>query len=67
LAITQTWTNKVALGGLAPTIRMAGHRWSDAAGVPLDPEALDENGEPASFPTAREVRAEASGPLVVEG
>jgi hypothetical protein len=66
LAITRDWQNTIDLGGLAPKVPLA-RRYCDVAGNVLDPEALDDDGQPAALPTARQAREEAGGPLVVEG
>lgn len=64
LAITRDWQNTIDLGGLAPKVPVA-RRFCDAAGNVLSPEALDDDGQPAALPTARQARAAADGPLVV--
>lgn len=45
LAITATWRNRIDVGSFLPAAKL-GRSYSDAAGNPLPPEALDAAGNP---------------------
>lgn len=55
VAITSGWRSKIMLGKVGAEVRLA-RVYSDPAGNPLPPAALDAEGRPLALPTVREAR-----------